>query len=119
MTQNALRFYSKPWSLSLARNCGIPVPDTWTDSCDDLQFPVFTKPQFEGGAGTRKIARSRDELPGDVDMIYQEYIDSPGTYGVGFIADSGKMLHTIRTMKRVTPVSVDRRLWLSAITMND
>ena len=91
MTQNALRFYSKPWSLSLARNCGIPVPDTWTDSCDDLQFPVFTKPQFEGGAGTRKIARSRDELPGDVDMIYQEYIDSPGTYGVGFIADSGKI----------------------------
>lgn len=91
LTRAALRFFDKPWSLALAAEAGVPVPTTWQDAPHKREFPIFYKSATEGG-GIRGLARTFDELP-DIDgLIYQEYITSAGTYGVGFLAQSGKIL---------------------------
>jgi hypothetical protein len=91
MTEAALRFYDKPWSLALAAEAGVPVPRTWTNELDDLRFPIFYKSKIEGG-GMRGLALRRADIPQNEELIYQEYIESLGTYGVGFIARAGKLV---------------------------
>lgn len=91
MTASALRFYDKPWSLALATRAGAPVPATWKSEAEDLRFPVFYKSKAEGG-GARGLARVGAELPQNPDLIYQEYIESPGTYGVAVIAEAGQIV---------------------------
>lgn len=90
MIVDALRFYSKPWSIEVAGQAGIPVPRTWLQPGEIADFPVFYKSVREGD-GQRGIASSPTQLPDDLArvLLYQEYIDSPGTYGVGFISRDG------------------------------
>lgn len=91
MRREMLRFYDKPWSLNLAAAAAVPVPTTWLDPLEDIRFPVFYKSREEGG-GMRGLARTRDELPIARGLIFQEYIPTPGTYGVGFVARQGELL---------------------------
>lgn len=92
MTQSALRFYDKQWSIATAVAAGLPVPETYV-AREAIAYPVFYKSASEGG-GARGIARSVDKLPAAPGLIYQEFIDSPGTYAVAFIAENGKMVVT-------------------------
>jgi len=92
MSREALRFYDKPWSIDAALVAGVPVPETWYSADAIESFPVFFKSATEGG-GRRGLARQRGDLPDDLgDLIFQEYIDSPGTYGVGIVAAEGRLL---------------------------
>lgn len=91
MSREALRFYDKHWSIDAASQAGIPVPHTWYNPTDITAFPVFFKSSTEGG-GQRGIAHEPKELPSDANgLIFQEYIASPGTYGVGIIATDGEL----------------------------
>ena len=94
LSREALRVFDKPWMLAQATACQVPVPVTWLQSGEIVDYPVFFKEKYEQGGGRRGIARQPTELPasGQDGLIYQEYIDSPGTYGVGFIARQGQML---------------------------
>lgn len=92
MSAEALRFYDKPWSLEAASAAGIPVPLTWGDAKDVDDFPVFFKSRAEGD-GCRGLARSAAELPSATKgLIFQEFISTPGTYGVAFLAKDGDLL---------------------------
>jgi hypothetical protein len=89
----ALRFSDKDWSLSLARQCGIPAPKTWND-LRDASFPVFFKNRTESGTKVRGLltsAASAQSLP-SADLIFQEYVSGAGTIGVAFLAERGEML---------------------------
>jgi hypothetical protein len=91
MTQSALRFYDKHWSIAAAEAADLPVPETFATRDAISAYPVFYKSDNEGG-GARGIARSADTLPATPGLIYQEFVDSPGTYGVTFVAENGKMV---------------------------
>jgi len=91
MSREALRFYDKSWSIETAARAGLPVPRTWLDPREIPAFPVFFKPGKEGG-GTRGIAHHEDDLPStSEELIFQELISSPGTYGVAFVATDGAL----------------------------
>ncbi|MEM2097709.1 MAG: hypothetical protein QXI70_06095 [Methanothrix sp.] len=91
-----LRVFDKPQMIELARELGIPVPQTWQTASEIPSFPVFYKQRYETGGGLRGIARSALELPRGYqnNLIYQELIPSQGTYGVAFLADEGRLLVT-------------------------
>lgn len=93
MEPSVLRVYDKKWFVAHCLKSGLPVPKTYTGISEihDTDFPIFYKQKHEQGGGARGLARSRTEVPNDnaQSLIYQEYIDSPGTYGVGFIAVNG------------------------------
>lgn len=91
MSQEALCFYDKNWSIDAALAAGVPAPETWKTVADIEAFPVFFKSATEGG-GQRGIAYSLEDIPADSsDLIFQEYIDSPGTYGVAIVAAEGTL----------------------------
>lgn len=94
LTRDALRVFDKPWIIALAAACRVPTPITWLRVEDIGDYPAFFKELRERGGGRRGIARQPAEIPasGRDELIYQEYIDSPGTYGVGFIARRGEIL---------------------------
>ncbi len=90
MNQDALRFYDKVWSLELADDAGVPTPRTWTRAEDIKRYPVFYKPDREGGGETRGVAHGPQDLPPDEEaLIFQELITGRGTHGVAFIASAG------------------------------
>lgn len=91
LSTDALRWFDKSWALALAGDAGVSVPQTWTQPEDVRHFPVFYKSAREG-FGRRGLARTPSELPAADQLIYQEYIESAGTYGVTFIADKGELL---------------------------
>ncbi len=92
MMPEALRFYDKAWSLDVASQAGVPIPQTWFDPEEVPDFPVFYKSTEEGG-GRRGLTRSADEIPGNpAELIFQEFISGRGTYGVGFVADHGRLV---------------------------
>lgn len=92
MSRDALNFYDKQWSIDAALAAGVPAPETWYSAEAIEAFPVFFKSATEGG-GRRGISRQRADLPADLDeLIFQEYIDSPGTYGVAIVAMGGELL---------------------------
>jgi len=94
LTTNALKVYDKPWILDQATSCSIPVPKTWLTVNEIEAFPVFYKQRHEEGGGTRGLAKAIEDIPIDnrQNLIFQEYIDSPGTYGVGFLAEKGEII---------------------------
>lgn len=97
LTDRALRVYDKVTLLQVAKNIGIPVPTTWVSLGSVEKFPIFCKPCFEGLGKLRTVIWSLDDakrkLSGSENLyIFQEYIQSEGTYGVGFLADSGNIL---------------------------
>lgn len=94
MDKTALAVCHKPWLLEQAAKAGVPVPLTWKNPDEISHFPVFYKEEYEAGGGVRGIARNRNELPklDNTSLIFQEFIESQGTYGVAFFADKGKIL---------------------------
>jgi hypothetical protein len=92
----SLRVFDKRWLLAEAARAHIPIPVTWT-SADDIgvdDFPVFYKDSYERESGIRGLARQARDLPilPAGQLIFQECIVSPGTYGVGFLARDGEVL---------------------------
>jgi len=96
LTQDALLVYDKPTMIDYAQKNGIIVPETWRSVSKIKSFPCFYKQAYESGGGARGVARSPENIPlrERENLIYQEIIDSPGTYGVGFIAKNGRLLVT-------------------------
>jgi len=87
--------YDKIKMLNIVEDLGIPAPKTYINKEEISSFPIFYKEKFEKGGGIRGIANSVKEIPKKEGLIYQEYINSPETYGVGFLAKNGeiKTLH--------------------------
>jgi hypothetical protein len=90
-----LVLYDKLKTLDIAERLGIPTPATF-DRIDKIEnLPVFYKEPFETGGGKRGIVRTPEELAAIAvyeNLIYQEYINTPVTYGVGFLAKEGTIL---------------------------
>jgi predicted ATP-grasp superfamily ATP-dependent carboligase len=92
MDTNNLVVYDKPKMLSIVDLLNIPTPETW-DKIENIQkFPLFYKEDFENGGGVRGVAQNIDQVPHKDRLIYQEYISTPSTYGVGFLAHEGNIL---------------------------
>ena len=93
MKRSALDVYDKELFLRFCHINDFPIPHTFENELEikEEDFPVFYKQKYEKGGGVRGIAYSYDELPktDKESLIYQEYIDSKGTYGVAFIANNG------------------------------
>ena len=86
--------YDKIKMLKIVGDLNILIPDTYTEKEDIKAFPVFYKQSYECGGGIRGVAGHEDHLKqlGDTrSLIFQEYIDSPCTFGVGFLAEDGKI----------------------------
>ena len=83
--------YDKPKILTIANKLNVPIPRTFYKKDKIDNFPIFYKENFENGGGVRGIANTQDEIPTYNSLIYQEYIDTPSTYGVGFLAKNGKI----------------------------
>jgi hypothetical protein len=102
LRQAALDVYQKPWMIEMAASVGVPVPTTHLSIDGDITFPLFYKQKNEEGGSVRGIARRLSQVPkkGREQLIYQEYIASPGTYGVGFIADRGEIVTSFAHFER-------------------
>jgi hypothetical protein len=90
-----LRVCDKIPMLEIIRDMQIPVPETYRSADDIDAFPVFYKQKEETGRGPRGIVHNREELDTiipDTSVFFQEFIDSPATYGVGFLARDGIMV---------------------------
>lgn len=94
LTTNALTVFNKTKMMALCKIIGIPAPQTFQSIEEIEKFPVFYKSKFERGGGCRGIAQKPEDLPPDnvEALIYQELIESDGTYGVGFVAKEGEIL---------------------------
>lgn len=92
--QESQTLSDKATALEVAHAAGVPIPETW-HSPEEVPAEVtrvFYKEAAEAGGGRRGLM-SREQLHTlGTGLIYQEYIDSPGTYGVAFVAHDGKLL---------------------------
>jgi hypothetical protein len=102
LTQSALQVYEKPWIIAAALRAGIPTPATWEKLPETAQYPMFYKQRYEQGGGTRGIAYSPADIPAASmdNLIFQEVVASQGTYGVGFLAERGKILASYAHFER-------------------
>lgn len=94
--QNNISLFDKIKTLNIINNMGIPVPITYFSIDEITEYPIFYKQAIETGGGQRGIIRSKEELKtlkfeGN-SLIFQEYIDSPYTFGVGFLANEGELV---------------------------
>jgi hypothetical protein len=90
-----LQLFNKREILPLIEKMEIPIPKTFENIDLIEKYPVFYKQAFEKGSGSRGIAYSREKLlaiDSSDDLIFQEYINSPETYGVGFLAHEGRLI---------------------------
>jgi len=95
MTPPALKAYDKWEMVRWVEKIGIPVPYTTLAPESINGFPLFYKSRYENGAKTRGIAASEAELKGLVEnknLIFQEFIPTPHTFGFGFLADHGRIV---------------------------
>ncbi len=94
--QNNLFVFDKIKMLNFVVKLDIPVPNTYFSLNEINEYPIFYKQAFETGSGQRGILRREKELKAlkfdDNSLIFQEYIDSPYTFGVGFLATEGKLI---------------------------
>ena len=84
--------FDKLKMLKIAQSINIPIPKTYYSKDNIDSFPIFYKEDFEKGGGIRGIAYKLDEIPLSSNLIYQEYINTPSTYSVGFLAKNGEIL---------------------------
>lgn len=91
-TQSNLIVFDKPKMLDIAKELNVPIPNTFYRIDEIDKFPVFYKENFENGGGVRGVAHIVDEIPTAKHLIYQEHINTPSTYGVGFLAKDGEIL---------------------------
>lgn len=97
--------FDKSKMLMIAESIGIPIPKTYFNKEDILSFPIFYKEDFENGGGIRGVANNIKDIPSQKNLIFQEYITSPETYGVGFLAKDGKILtYTMHKEKISFPI---------------
>jgi hypothetical protein len=89
--QNLIVF-DKVKMLKIAQQIDVPIPKTFYTHNEIEKFPIFYKENFENGGGVRGVANNINEIPSYNKLIYQEYIDTPSTYGVGFLAKDGEIL---------------------------
>lgn len=84
----------KTMMLELAEAVGVPAPRTWTDQggIPSSVDRVFYKESHEQGGGRRGILSASSDLGDGQNLIFQEYIDSEGTFGVAFLAHKGRIL---------------------------
>jgi hypothetical protein len=91
-----LQYFNKIDLLSRVTALGISAPKTFERiDAIDVSYPIFYKPGFEKGGGPRGVIYSPKDLervPKKHELIFQEYIPSGTTYGVGFIAKDNKIL---------------------------
>lgn len=95
MSQNCLLVYDKKKFLQHCHDHALPIPLVYPDFSDikETDYPIFFKQKYEQGGGVRGLANNVKEVPAEeVDsLVFQEYIDSPGTYGVGFVSVDGEV----------------------------
>jgi predicted ATP-grasp superfamily ATP-dependent carboligase len=84
--------FDKIKMLYIAQKLNIPTPKTYSSVKEIKEFPCFYKENFENGGGIRGIAKSINEIPKYNKLFFQEYITTPSTYGVGFLAKDGEIL---------------------------
>lgn len=94
MDSDALNVYNKIRILNIAAEQDVPIPQTYYSykEAKNHDGPLFYKPRIEGSGGERDSVRYPRNLPHTVrteDYIFQEKINSRGTYGVGFLAEEG------------------------------
>jgi len=90
-----LRACDKIPMLDFINDLSIPIPETYRSIEEIKNFPVFYKQRLETGYGARGIVRNQGELEKiskDPSVFFQEFIDSPITYGVGFLAKDGILI---------------------------
>lgn len=89
---NNLLVFDKPKMLNIVENIGIPIPKTFYDVDKIKRFPIFYKESFENGGGVRGVAHKITDIPKNKKLLYQEFINTPSTYAVGFLAKNGKII---------------------------
>lgn len=92
-SENNLIVSDKAKILQIVEDLGIPIPKTIVDE-DIVEYPIFYKEDFERGGGRRGIINNKSELQvvcQHKDLIFQEYIESPYTFGVCFLAIDGEI----------------------------
>lgn len=95
LTKRSMVANNKVSMLELVKTIGIPIPTDYGSPDDVKSYPVFFKEKFEKGGGIRGLARARKDLmdrPVDR-LLFQEYIKGDSTFGVGFLATDGKIIH--------------------------
>jgi hypothetical protein len=93
--QENLRVCDKISMLNTINDLHIPIPETYSNADEINTFPVFYKQRFETGRGSRGLIQNKKELntvTEDNSIFFQEFIDSPITYGVGFLAREGILI---------------------------
>ena len=93
--QENIQVFNKISMLKLIRELNIPIPETYSSVDEINKFPVFYKQRFETGGGSRGIIQDKkelDTLSRDKSIFFQEFIDSPITYGIGFLARDGNLI---------------------------
>lgn len=98
-SEASLACYDKKWMLNRVKALGVPIPDTFDATGEIDRFPVFYKATFEDGVieGRRKIigvvhnGAALSQVASHEGLMYQEVIEGPCTYGVGFLATCGRM----------------------------
>jgi len=91
-SKNNLIVFDKIHMLKRAEKVGVPIPKTYINKNEIQLFPIFYKEKFEKGGGIRGIAYSLEDIPDYKGLIYQEYINTHSTYGVGFLAKDGEII---------------------------
>jgi len=92
-TKANLITFDKIKTLKIVKEAGVPIPETFTQKNDIQKFPVFYKSLREEGYNERGIIQNQQELNKltSTTIFYQEFINTQGTYAVGFIAENGEM----------------------------
>ncbi|MDV3350378.1 hypothetical protein D0962_27980 [Leptolyngbyaceae cyanobacterium CCMR0082] len=96
LKQPMLKVFSKSWMLSKAIQAGIVIPETWYTLEEISRYPLFYKQRYEQGGGVRGVAFKENNIPKNrrESLLFQELVNSSGTYGVSFLADKGELLIT-------------------------
>lgn len=96
MSRHVLKVFDKSWFVNFCEQYGLPVPKTFHNLRDIPvdAFSVFYKQKYEIGGRIRGVCSSMKDLRrNDIkNLLIQEYIDTHGTYGVGFLAFEGKLV---------------------------
>lgn len=98
MIQSNLAVYNKINFFKHCRINNLPIPNQFNyEDLNETSFPIFYKQKNEKGGGVRGIANSLQEinqLPIQ-ELVFQELIESKGTYGVAFLAKNGEIITSI------------------------
>lgn len=98
--------FDKLKMLDIVKSLGLPIPGAYANIAEVDNYPVFYKELYENGKGARGVAKEKKDLDAVMNngrVFFQEYIDSPYTFGVAFLAKGGAMV-THFTQKEVASI---------------